>query len=149
MQVVLNENVEKLGYKGDAVRVKRGYFRNFLFPRGLADLATEKRLQLAASRKEKMVMQKKQILDNASDILKKLKGLKVEIFGKVSSKDKLYGSILEEDVIKAVEKAAKIKLEKDFIKMEHLKKIGAHPVLIHLGEGLEETITVDVKASEE
>lgn len=148
MQVVLNEDVKKLGYRGDVVSVKRGFFRNFLFPRGLADLATIARLKIAESRKDKMVVQKQQLLDSSGDVLKKLKGLKVETFGKVSEKGHLYGSIVEEDVINAIEEATKIKLEKDFIKMEHLKELGEHKVIVHLGEGQEEEVTVEVKSLE-
>lgn len=148
MQVVLNEDVKKLGYRGDVVNVKRGFYRNFLFPRGLADYASETRLKIADSRKDKMVVQKKQLLDSAQDVLKKLKGLKIETFGKVSDKGHLYGSIVEEDIIKAVEAATKIKLEKDFIKMDHLKELGEHTVVVHLGEGQEEEITVVVKSLE-
>ena len=69
MQVVLNEDVKKLGYRGEVVDVKRGYFRNFLFPRGLADFASESRLRVAESRKESLMSKKQQILENAKEVL--------------------------------------------------------------------------------
>jgi large subunit ribosomal protein L9 len=146
MEVVLNEDVKKLGYKGNVVNVKRGFFRNFLFPKGLADVATQSRKALAESRKEKVVVQKQQLMENAADVLTKIKGLKVVVHGKVSDKGKLYGSITEDDVIAAVEAAAKIKLEREFLKMSHFKEVGEHKAIVHLGEGLEEEITVEVKS---
>lgn len=149
MQVILNKDVSKLGYRGDIVNVRPGYFRNFLLPRGLADRANESRLKVAASRKDKLVMQRQQILDNTREVLQKLKGLKVTIRAKTSAKGKLYGSITELDVIAAIEAAAKVKLEKDFVKMEHFKDLGEHKVTVHLGEGLEEAVTVVVEAAGE
>lgn len=146
MQVVLNIDVKKLGYRGDVVKVKEGYFRNFLLPRGMADVATTTRLKVAGSRKEKVVVEKQQLLDNAKDVLSKLKGLVVEIKAKVSAKGKLYGAVTEADVIAAVKEATKVKLEKDFVKMEHFKDLGEHKVVVHLGEGLEEEIVVNVSA---
>lgn len=144
MQVVLNNKVEKLGYRGDVVNVKRGYFRNYLFPNGLADYASKVRLKVAESRKGKLVMEKEQIMGNAKDVLSKLKGLSVTISAKVSDSGKLYGSITEEQVIAAVLEACSVKLEKEFLKMDHLKEVGEYDVVVHLGDGLEETLKVSV-----
>ena len=146
MQVLLNQDVPKLGYRGDIIKVKDGYFRNYLWPRGLAQVATGNVLKLSGSRKEKLVMKKQQVADNAKDVLKKLKGLVVTLNVKVSEKGKLYASVTEHDVIEAVKVAAKVELSKDFVKMEHFKDLGEHSVLIHLGEGLEQKITVVVAA---
>ncbi len=146
MQIVLNQTVQKLGYKGDVVNVKRGYFRNFLYPNGLADFGSKARVKLAESRKGKMVMEKQQVLDNAKDVLAKLKGLVVSISAKVSDSGKLYGSIAVEDVIGAILAATSIKLEKDYLKMDHVKELGDHDVVVHLGEGLEEVVKLTVVA---
>lgn len=146
MQVLLNKDVPKLGYRGEIISVKDGYFRNYLMPNGLAQLATKAVQKLADSRKESLVMKKQQLLDNAKDVLAKLKGLSVTIKAKVSEKGKLYAGITEIDVIDAVEAAVKVQLEKDFLKMEHFKELGEHEVVVHLGEGLEEAIKVTVEA---
>ena len=149
MQVVLSKDVKKLGYKGDLVKVKPGYFRNFLSPGRLAQMATPSLLKLHQVRKEKMVMQKEELLAKAREAISKLKGLEVVIKAKVSDKGKLYGAITEKDVIDAIEAATKIKLEKDFLKMEHFKEVGEYTTVVHLGEGLEEKITVVVKGKKE
>jgi len=145
MQVVLNKDVKKLGYKGDIVSVKRGFFRNYLLPNGLADFASKTRLKVAETRKEKIVIKKQQLLDNAKEVVEKLKGLKVVVKGKVTEDGKLYGSITEDDVIKVVEEESKLQLEKSQIKMDHFKELGEHKAVVHLGEGLEEEITVQVE----
>lgn len=145
MKVVLNKDVPKLGYKGDIVNVKAGYFRNFLHPNKMAEMATTSSLKVASTRKERLVMKKQQIMENAKEVLAKLKGLKVALKAKASTKGKLYAAITEKAVIDAVEKAAKVKLEKEFLKMDHFKEVGNYDVLVHLGEGLEAKIKVSVK----
>lgn len=147
MQIILNEDVKKLGYRGEVVNVKPGYFRNFLQSRGIAVVATPERLKLAESRKEKMVLKREQILKDAKEILKKLKGLKIIIKAKVSAKGKLYGAINVENVLTALEESAKVKLEKSDIKMDPIKDLGEHKVQVHLRDDLEETITVTVEAA--
>lgn len=146
MQVVLNENVKHLGYKGEVVSVKRGYFRNFLAPRGLADYASESRLKLAESRKDKLVMQKQQVLENAKEVMTKLGGLSVAITKKVADSGKLYGSVVEEDVVEAISAAAKVDLDPSMIKMEHFKDTGDHEVVVHLGEGHDAKVKVVIEA---
>ncbi len=147
MEVVLNKDVKKLGYRGEIITVKPGYYRNFLNPRGLADVATKSRLKLIEARKEKMVMERSQLLENAQEVLKKLKGLSVIITSKVNDKGTLYAAVVEEDVINAVNDSVKIKLEKSYLKMDHFKDLGEHTVVVHLGPDLEEEIKVVVEAA--
>lgn len=145
MQVVLNKDVAKLGYRGEVVKVKNGYFRNFLLPRGLALLGSVTALKVAASRTEKILLEKKRLMENAKEALGKLKGLKLTFTKKATSKGRLYGAIAEADVVKAILEAKNVKFEKDWIKMDHIKAIGEHTVKIHLGEGLEQSVDVIVK----
>lgn len=147
MQVVLNQNVPKLGYKGDVVKVKEGYYRNFLLPRGFADLCTASRLRVAESRKEKLVMEKQQVMDNAKEVLAKLAGLVLTFKVKVTEKGTLYASLHESDVIAEIKKLTKVKLEKDQLKMSPVKELGEHNVIVHLGKDLEETVKVVVEAA--
>lgn len=149
IQVVLNEDVKKVGYKGEIVSVKRGFFRNFLRPRALADFASVSRLKVADSRKAQLVMRKEQVNEQSQAVLDKLKGLRVVVTGKVTSTGKLYGSVTEDKVLKAIEAEAKVQLEKDQIRMEHFKDLGEHKVIVHLGEGLEEEVVVEVLPLEE
>lgn len=147
MQVVLNKDVAKLGHRGDVVKVKEGYFRNFLLPRGLALIGTVSALKVAAVRKEKIGIQRKQVLDNAKDILAKLKGLKINMKSKISSKGKLFGAIAEDQIAAAVNEATGLKLDRGFVKMTPIKTTGSHDVLIHLGPDMEAKVKVTVKAA--
>ncbi|MFA5948143.1 MAG: 50S ribosomal protein L9 [Candidatus Gracilibacteria bacterium] len=146
MKVLLTKDVSKLGYRGDIVNVKDGYFRNFLQINKLAEIATSDLLALAESRKEKVLMEKKRVLDNAKDVLKRLKGLVIKFKKKVTSKGKLYGAVIEEDVLKAILDAVNIKLEKEYIKMSPIKEAGTFDITVHLGEKLEENVKIEITA---
>jgi len=147
MQVVLNKDVPKLGHRGDVVKVREGYFRNFLLPRGLALIGDTGNLKVAAVRKEKVATQRKQVLENAKDILAKLNGLKINMKSKISSKGKLFGAIAEDKIAEAINEATGLKLDRGFIKMTHIKTTGTHDVLVHLAPEMEEKVKVTVKAA--
>ena len=145
MKVLLNKDVKKLGFRGDIVDVKPGYFRNFLFPNQTAIVATEKIIELATERNKDRMLKKEQILKNAKEVLEKLKGLEITLKEKVSSKNKLYASVAEQEIVEAIEKASKVEITKDLLKMDHIKTTGTHKVIVHLGQGLESEITVNVE----
>lgn len=134
MKVILNDRVQKLGYKGDVVNVKEGFFRNLLLPRGLASVATDDTIKLAAKRREKVVLEKERLLENVKEVMKKLKGLKVQIASKVTAKETLYASVSEADVIDVVMQATNILLDKKHVKFaEPIKTLGNYKVTVDLG----------------
>jgi len=134
MKVILNENVKKLGFKGDIVEVKDGYFRNLLFPKGIAVVASDGRVELANKRREKMVLEKERLLENVKEAMDKIKGLKLEISVKVTDKGTLYASLNEDEVITAIRAASNIQLEKKHVKFEEaIKTLGNHTVTINFG----------------
>lgn len=147
MQIVLSKDVSKLGYRGEVVKVREGYFRNFLLPNGLALIATPSSLKLAAVRKEKILSNRKKVVEGAKEILAKIKGLKLNLKAKISSKGKLFGAIAEDKILEAIEKATDLKLDRSFVKMTHIKTTGTHDVLIHIGPDMEEKVKVTVKAA--
>ncbi len=146
MKVLLNKDVKKLGYRGDIVNVKTGYFTNYLLPEGFAIIADASVVKLQDSRKSKLIMKNEQLKENAKEVLKKLKGLTVTIAKKITSKGKLYGGLSAEDIAEAIMAKTNIKLEPSYIKSEHIKEVGEHEVLVHITEGAEETIKVVVEA---
>jgi len=145
MKVLLNKDIKKLGFRGDIVDVKPGYFRNFLFPQGAAIIATEKIIELANERNKDKIQKRAGIIKNAKEILGKLKGLTIKLTEKVSSKNKLYASVTEQEVVEAIKNESGIEVTKDLLKMDHIKTTGEHTILVHLGQNLEEKITVLVE----
>jgi large subunit ribosomal protein L9 len=149
MKVVLNDNVTKLGYKGDVVDVKDGYFRNFLYPKGLAVIATKKVLELAKKRREKTVLDKERLLGNVKEAMDKVRGLELEVKAGVTGegKDTLYAALAEEVIIDAIRAASNVLPEKKFIKFaEPIKTLGEHKVTIDFGGDNKVDIKVNVVA---
>ncbi len=143
MKVILNENVTKLGYKGDVIEVKDGYFRNFLFPKKLATVATKDRVALAEKRREKTVLEKGRLLDNVKEAMEKIKGLKLEVAVKVTDKDTLYAALAEEVFIDAVRAESNVQLEKKHVKFgEPIKTLGEHKVTVDFGG--DNTVEIDM-----
>ena len=147
MQVVLNQDVKKLGYRGDVVVVKPGFFRNYLLPRALADVATANRLKLAEKRNEKRVMAKQQIVDNAQEVVGKLAGVSIVLKEKANDKGHLYAAVSEEEIISALAESAKVELAREFVQMEQIKEVGEYTVKVVLADGAEAEVSVKVEAA--
>ncbi len=146
MQVLLNENVVKLGRRGDIVNVKPGYFRNYLLPKGFAVLANDSVKKLTEKRNEKMVMEKEQLLENAKEVVEKLKGVKLVLKLKATKTGKLYAAVDKSLVLDAIEKEAAVRLDDSFVETKNIKEVGEHSLNVKLGEGFEQEITVVVEA---
>lgn len=146
MQVVLNQDVPNVGYKGDVVNVKPGYFRNYLFPQGLADYGSKNRVALAESRKEKAVMHAKEVVAKADEVMEKLDGLKIEIKANAAEGGKLYASIGEKEVAEAIAKKSKLEISKELIKMDHFKTAGEYEAVVNLDKDHKATVKVTVVA---
>ncbi len=134
MQVILKENVKKLGRRGDIVKVAPGFFRNLLFPTGKAEIATKSKLKLAEERKEKARAEMEKLLENAKEVIEKLNGMSLVVKRKTTDKGTLYAAISEMDVVDLIEEESKMKLDKDSIKMDHLKEVGDHVVKVEVGD---------------
>ena len=148
MKVILKTRIANLGHEWDLVNVKDGYARNFLLPKKLAEVATPKMIALAEKRMEDRVKKMEELKANAKETAEKL--AKIELnFKKKAKGDKLYGSISEKDIQEALKKDHKLEITKETIQMkEHLKDVGEHKVTLHLTEGVEVTIKVNIEAEE-
>lgn len=145
MKVVLNANIAKIGFKGDVIDVKDGYYRNVLLPKNLAVPATKAAQDLAAKRREKMVVEKEKLLANVKEVLAKLKGLKVEVSAKVTGKGTLYAALSQDAIVDAVRAASNIQLEKKYVKIpEHIKALGEYTVDIDFGDNNVASIVVKI-----
>ncbi len=103
MEIILIENVEKLGQVGDVVKVKNGYARNYLLPRNLAMQATQgniKRIEKEKARRLALWEAEKQEAQKRADELSKV-SLTLEV--EVNDQDKLYGAVAESDILEALE----------------------------------------------
>lgn len=128
MKVILIQNVNKLGQKGDIKEVATGYARNFLIPQKLAIQATQLNLdQSDKQAKEKQAKVRKQ-KSNDQILFDKLNGIKIEIIAKANEQGHLFAGIKEKDIAFELAKN-KIDIIKDQIKIKQpIKEIGEHEV---------------------
>ena len=133
MQIILKENIDNLGFKDDLVKVKNGYGRNYLIPQGKAVLATASAKKILAENLKQKAFKEKKIIDNATVLGKKLMDLVVKIPSKVSSGEKLFGSISAVDLVKVFESRGH-KIDKNSIAIpgKTIKRLGSYEAKIRL-----------------
>ena len=137
IEVMLMDNVKKLGKSGEIVKVAPGYARNYLFTKGLAAVATEaakRRLKkLEAERAARAAEEKKAALELA----KKLEKLEITVSAHTTDGKRLYGSVGITDILAAIEANRGIKLERSQLDLdEALKEVGVYEPTIDLGRGV-------------
>jgi large subunit ribosomal protein L9 len=149
MDFILMERVGKLGHIGDTVRVKDGYARNFLLPRGKALRATEANKKKFEGRRADLEARNAELKRSAGEVADKLDGVTVVIVRQAGETGQLYGSVSARDIAEALT-AAKHKVERNHVAIQQpIKTLGMHKVPIHLHPEVESTVTVNVARSPE
>src|SRR5512137_2716150 len=109
MKVILKEDFESLGKRGDTIKVADGYARNYLIPKGLAIVATSKSAQAIEHEKKLIAKRAEKDKKNAEAMLASFAGVAVTIARKTADQEKLFGSVTTKDVENAlVEKGLKV-----------------------------------------
>ena len=149
MQIILLEKVVNLGNLGDVVKVKDGYARNFLIPKGKAKRATQAALAEFAERRAELEKLAATKLAAAQGIGEKLNGLVVEIARKSGVDGRLFGSVTNFDIADALT-AKGFNVEKSDVRMPTgpLKTIGEFPLEVGLHTDVVVGITVTVVAAQ-
>ena len=137
IEVMLMDDVKKLGKSGQIVKVAPGYARNFLFPKGLASLATEaakRRLKkLEAERAARAAEEKKAALE----VARKLDKLEITVSAPTTDGKKLYGAVSVTDILGAIEANRGIKVERRQLELDDaLREVGVYEPSIDLGHGV-------------
>ncbi len=129
MKVILKADVKGKGKKGDLIEVSEGYGRNFLLPRGLADLATADNLNLKRQADEAQARRIALEKQAAKDTADKLKELKVEIRAKGGAGGRLFGAVTAKEISEELKKQHGIEIAKNKIVLdEHIKSFGTYNV---------------------
>jgi len=140
MQVILREEVEKLGRRGDLVKVASGYARNFLLPKRLAVLATESNKKIVEQEKQAHLRRDAKAVSEAQELAKMMGSVSVTITQKAGENDHLFGSVTAGDIAAALEKQGynvdrrKVHLE------EPIKQLGDFKATVRLHRD----VTLDV-----
>jgi len=145
MQVILLEKVINLGQLGDVVRVKEGYARNFLIPKGKARRATDNAIKEFEARRGDLEKAQSDRLSAAQTLNDKLAGAKVRIPAKAGVDGRLFGSVTNFDIAEALSKQG-FEVNKGQVRMPQgpLKTVGEHHVSVALHTDVVTDITVTV-----
>ena len=144
MEVILREDVQSLGKAGQLVRVKPGYARNFLLPRGLAFEATEgNKRRIEAESKARVAKASAEKAAN-EQLAAQLAGAPVTLRGKAGEEGKLFGSITAQDIAAALATQG-FTVDKRKIELEHpIKTVGSHTVSVRLQSDVHAEVKVTI-----
>ena len=145
MQIILQEDIEKLGHRGDVVTVKPGYARNFLLPRKLAVEASAGNLKAIEKIRASLAKKTATEMDAAQKQAAALNGVELSFTRKTGENDQLFGSVTTGDIADALE-AQGFKIDKRQVHLgEALRALGEYPVTIKVFRDVTAEIKVTVE----
>jgi large subunit ribosomal protein L9 len=144
MEVILTEDVPKLGKMGDVVKVREGYGRNFLIPQKKAIISSSKNLKAIEAQKKSIAAKVAKLREGAEGLAKRLEGLVLTVEKEVGEKDRLFGSVTNIELADALAKQG-IEIDRHKIVLESpIKTAGEHEVEIKLHGDVKSIIKVVV-----
>lgn len=141
MNVILLKDVDKLGLKGEVVDVKRGYARNYLLPRKLAEVATTGRVAEVKKIEAQKAAHEARNAEQAAEIAATLSKLVLRFDVKSGPTGSLFGSVTTTDVTEEIWRIRKIRVDRRKVALDAIKRIGRYTVTIDIFEG----VTAQVK----
>jgi large subunit ribosomal protein L9 len=144
MEIILREDIEKLGARGQVVKVASGYARNYLLPKRLAVPATDANKKIVEQERQAHLRREAKAKGEAEDLAKMMGGVTLTIAQKAGENDQLFGSVTAKDIAEALEKQnftvdrRKIQLE------EPIRQLGEHKVTVRLHREVPVEVTVQV-----
>ena len=144
MKIVLREDVDKLGERGQVVNVAPGYARNFLFPKALALEATPGNMRQIELRKKVWVVREAREAEEASKVAARIGELKLVIAKKVGEHDVLYGSVTSQEIADLL-KAKGVEVDRRKIQLqEPIRSVGTFEVAIKIHRQVGAKVSVEV-----
>jgi large subunit ribosomal protein L9 len=144
VKIVLREDVDKLGDRGQVVKVAAGYARNFLFPKALAFPATAGNLRQIELRKKVWVVREARETDDANKLRERIAGIKIVIAKKVGEHESLYGSVTSQEIADLL-KAKGIEVDRRKIQLhEPIRALGTFDVPIKIHREVRASVSVQV-----
>ena len=146
MEVILREDIPKLGVIGDVVKVKAGYARNYLLPKGKAVTADRRSLRSLEHEKALIQLKKEKEMGDVDTRQKAFDGVAVEIEARAANSGHLFGSVTAADVSRLLEERGLVVNKHDVQLVTPIKEAGDHEVPVHVGHGVLAMIKVSVMA---
>jgi large subunit ribosomal protein L9 len=132
MEVILRQDVDKVGLRGEVVNVARGYARNFLLPRGLADEATPARVAELQKVEDRRARHEAKTFDDAQAVAGRLAAVELRFDVKAGPTGSLFGSVTPTDIADELWSKHKVRVDRRKIGTETIKRIGRYQVPIEL-----------------
>ena len=140
MEVILREDIDKLGSRGQVVKVAAGFARNFLLPKRLAVAATDSNKKIVEQERQAHVRKEAKLVGEAQDLAKLMLGVAITIKQKAGEADQLFGSVTSKDIADALA-AKNYQIDRRKIQLnEPIKQLGEYTVPIRLHKD----VTVDI-----
>jgi len=148
MEVILREDIDKVGNRGEIVKVAPGFARNFLLPKRLAVPATEANRKIVEQERQAHLRKEAKVKGEAEDLSKLLTGVSVTISQKAGEQDQLFGSVTSKDVADALA-AKNFTIDRRKIQLdEPIKQLGEFKVPVKLHKDVTAEVTVVVVKEE-
>jgi len=132
MEVILRQDIDKVGLRGEVVNVARGYARNFLFPRGLADEATPARVAEIRKLEDRRARSEAKTFDEAQSLAEKVGQIELRFDVKAGPTGSLFGSVTPTDIADELWTKHKVRVDRRKIGVDTIKRIGRYQVPIEL-----------------
>ena len=149
MDVILREDVEKLGTRGQLVKVTSGYARNFLLPKRLAVAATESNKKIVEQERQAHLRREAKVEGEAKDLAKLMESVVVNISQKAGENGQLFGSVTTKDIADALEAQGYTIERRKIVLEEPIKSLGEFKVPLRLHSQVTVEIAVNVVKEEE
>ncbi|HVN59480.1 MAG TPA: 50S ribosomal protein L9 [Bacteroidales bacterium] len=147
MEIILLQDVAKLGHKDDIVKVKDGYGRNFLIPRGMAVAATTSAKKMHSENLRQRAHKEEKIKQEAQETANKLSGLKLVVGAKTSTTGKIFGSVNTIQIAEALkEKGFEIDRKNITLPEDQIKEIGSYTAVVRLHREVKVEIDFEIIA---
>lgn len=149
MEVILNQEIVKLGYKDDIVNVKPGYARNYLIPNGLASFATEGNKKMLRENLRQQSHKLAKIKSRAEDTAKQLEQITLTLSAKTGTSGKIFGSITSKHIADALKERG-FEIERKRISIpEEIKSLGSFKAVVDLHKEVKAEIQLEVQGEAE
>lgn len=148
MDIILREDIDKLGTRGQMVKVASGYARNYLLPQKLAVVATESNKKIVEQERQAHLKRETKVMGDAQDLAKMMGKVELTIAQKAGENDHLFGSVTTADIAAALEKQGYSIDRKKIMLEEPIKLLGDYKVAVRLHREVSVDVPVHVVKEE-
>lgn len=148
MKIILLKDVKNLGNKGDVVEASDGYARNYLIPRGLAEEATAKNVNIVKRKKAAKREERLKETEEAQEIANKIRNKELKIGVKVGESGRLFGAVTNKDVADLINKEYNLDIDRKKITMDPIKEEGSYTVKVRLYPGITSNVKLLIEGNE-